>query len=72
MENRKPLTAQKMLNFLLELQENGENLDNIQILYRYDRDEDEVNIFEVEEDLYDMETNSKLETIMLLTNSEEL
>jgi len=69
---KKPLTAKKLLDFLIELDENGENLNKIHLLYRYDRDSDEELIYEAEEDLYDMETNSVLETIMFLTNGEEL
>jgi hypothetical protein len=72
MKNKKPLTAKKLLNFLIELEASGENLGNIHLLYRYDRDSDEELIYEVEEDLYDPETNSILETIMFLTNDEEL
>jgi hypothetical protein len=69
---KKPLTAKKLLDFLIELNENGEDLNKIHLLYRYDRDSDEELIYEAEEDLYDMETNSILETIMFLTNGEEL
>lgn len=72
MKNKKPLTAKKLLKFLIELEASGENLENIHLLYRYDRDSDEELIYEVEEDLYDPETNSILETIMFLTNDEEL
>lgn len=69
---KKPLTAKKLFDFLIELDENGEDLNKIHLLYRYDRDSDEEVIYEAEEDLYDMETNSRLETIMFLTNGEEL
>jgi hypothetical protein len=69
---KKPLTAKKLLDFLIELDENGEDLNKIHLLYRYDRDSDEELIYEAEEDLYDMETNSELESIMFLTNGEEL
>ena len=72
MKNKKQLTAQKLLNFLLALQEKGVNLKNVDVLYRYDRDDDEVNVYEVEEDLYDENDNVTLTSIMLLTNGEEI
>jgi len=67
-----PLTAMQLWEFLTSLHEEGHDLDNIKVLYRYDRDSDDTPVYAAEEDLYDMKTNSVLETIMLLTNPEEL
>jgi hypothetical protein len=67
-----PLTALQLWEFLTDLNEQGHDLENIKILYRYDRDTDDAFVYAAEEDLYDMKTNSVLETIMLLTNPEEL
>jgi hypothetical protein len=67
----KPLTALQLYTFLHELIEEGNDLEKITILYRYDRDSDEQIVYEVEQDLYDMETNSILETIMFLTDPSE-
>ena len=67
-----PLTALQLWHFLNNLFEEGHDLENIKVLYRYDRDTDDAFVYAAEEDLYDMKTNSKLETIMLLTNPEEL
>jgi hypothetical protein len=72
MKNRKPLTAKKLLKFLLDLEEDGVDLKNVEVLYRYDRDDDEVNVCAVEEDLYDENDNVTLTTIMLLANPKEL
>jgi hypothetical protein len=69
---KKPLTAMQLWEFLTSLHEEGHDLDNIKVLYRYDRDTDDAFVYAAEEDLYDMKTNSVLETIMLLTNPEEL
>ena len=69
---KKPLTAMQLWEFLTSLHEEGHDLDNIKVLYRYDRNTDDVFVYAAEEDLYDMKTNSVLETIMLLTNPEEL
>jgi hypothetical protein len=69
---KKPLTAMQLWEFLTSLHEEGHDLENIKVLYRYDRDTDDAFVYAAEEDLYDMKTNSQLETIMLLTNPEEL
>lgn len=69
---KNPLTALQLWHFLNDLHEQGHDLENIKVLYRYDRDSDDVLVYAAEEDLYDMKTNSQLETIMLLTNPEEL
>lgn len=68
----KNLTAQRLYDFLNELIDQGHDLENINILYRYDRDSDIEAICEVEEDLFDSETNSKLETIIFLSNPNDL
>ena len=62
----------QLWEFLTSLHEEGHDLDNIKVLYRHDRDSDDAPVYAAEEDLYDMKTNSKLETIMLLTNPEQL
>jgi hypothetical protein len=72
MNNKKTLNAKKLLKFLLELENNGTNLSNVNVLYRYGRDEDESSVYEVEEDLYDANDNTTLTSIMLLTNTEEI
>jgi hypothetical protein len=68
----KNLTAQRLYDFLNELIDQGHDLENINRLYRYDRDSDVESICEVDEDLFDSETNSKLETIIFLSNPNEL
>lgn len=72
MKKKTPLTAKKLLNYLLELENDGLDLNTIHLLYRYDRDSDEELIYEVEEDLFDSETNNILETIMFFTDPSEL
>lgn len=71
MRNKKPLTAQKLLAFLLSTQAHHD-LSQVVIYYRYDRDSEEETIYEVEEDLYDEEDNSTLASIMFYSNSEEI
>jgi hypothetical protein len=72
MKNKTPLTAKKLLNFLLALEEEEIDLNIVHIYYRYDRDSDEEVVYEAEEDLYDENDNVTLNSIMLLTNGEEL
>jgi hypothetical protein len=72
MKNKTPLTAKKLLNFLLALEEEEVDLNIVHIYYRYDRDSDEEVVYEAEEDLYDENDNVTLNSIMLLTNGEEL
>lgn len=71
MRNKKPLTAQNLLEFLLETQTHHD-LSQVVIYYRIDRDSEEETIYEVEEDLYDEEDNSTLASIMFYSNSEEI
>jgi hypothetical protein len=66
------MNAQKLLNSLLELQEQGHDLSKIQVNYRQDYNSDVVAIEELEEDLFDEETNSVLESIVLISNTEEV
>ena len=71
MKNKKPLTAKKLLDFLLET-EKSHDLSNVIVYYRYDRDSEEVIVYEAEEDLYDEDDNSTLTSIMLLADSNEI
>ena len=71
MKNKKPLTAKKLLNFLLSLENDGVNLENVNVLYRYDRDSDENNIYQVEEDLYDEEQHLKFKNVTTMDGVEE-
>lgn len=61
------LTAQKLLKFLTGLQDQGLDLKNIQVNYRYDYDSDVEPCKLVEEDLFDEETNNILTSICLLS-----
>jgi hypothetical protein len=56
----------------LALEEEEVDLNIVHIYYRYDRDSDEEVVYEAEEDLYDENDNVTLNSIMLLTNGEEL
>jgi hypothetical protein len=65
------MNAKELLNYLLEL-DKVYDLSNVSLYHRYDRDSDVEIIQHVEEDLYDADTNSILESIMFLNNPNEL
>jgi hypothetical protein len=62
------MNAQKLLEFLLELETDGVDLSQVSINYR-DNDDSNVEVVRyVGEDLFDQETNSILESIVLQSN----
>lgn len=65
MVKKKQLTAAQLLNYLILLEEQGNDLNKIKVNYRKDDDSDVKTIRSVGEDLYDEKTNSKLESIIL-------
>ena len=64
-------TAQEMLDYLLELQDKGIDLDNVSLSFRVNDDSDVEQINFVGEGYYDAETNSVLESIMFYTEVED-
>lgn len=64
----KQLTAYDLKRFLMNLESDGLNLKKIVVNYRQDDDSEVEEVKAVWEDLYDAETNSTLESIMLVTN----
>jgi len=67
----KPITAQNLLDTLLQLKEEGNDLSRITINYRTDSDSDvEVCTF-IGEDLYDEETNGTLESLVLMSDASD-
>jgi hypothetical protein len=68
---KKPLTAKKLLNFLIDLENDGHDLSRILINYRFDSDSD-VNLCKfVMQDLFDSETNNILESICLVSDASD-
>ncbi len=65
------MSAQELLNELLALQEQGHDLENIEVYYRNNPNSDHEYISFVSEDLYDEKTNSILTSIMLMEEIEE-
>ena len=65
------MNAQDLLNKLVDLKIEGHDLEKIEVTYRHDYDSDVVGVVDLEEGLYDELTNSKLETIVLVTDNTE-
>jgi hypothetical protein len=65
MPKKKQLTAKQLLNYLIMLEGQGNDLKKIKVNYRKNDDSDVKAIRSIGEDLYDAETNSKLESIIL-------
>lgn len=63
----KALTAYELREFLNEIENNGADLDQVEVYFRTDEDSDVELITIVEEDLFDAETNSHLTSIILKT-----
>jgi hypothetical protein len=62
------MNAQKLLEFLLELKADGVDLSQVSVNYRDNDDSDVEVVTFVGEDLFDQETNSILESIVLQSN----
>jgi hypothetical protein len=65
------MNAQDLLNKLVDLKIEGHDLEKIEVTYRHDYDSDVVGVVDLEEGLYDEQTNSRLETIVLVTDNTE-
>lgn len=66
------MNAKELLNSLIELEEQGHDLEEIEVYYRNNPDSDIEYISFVSEDLYDEETNSVLKSIVLMEEIEEV
>ena len=65
------MDALTLLDFLLDQQRRGVNLARVSVGFKNNRDTDEIDINFVEEGFYDVETNSKLESIVFLNEVDE-
>jgi hypothetical protein len=65
------LTAKKLLNFLIDLENDGHDLSRILINYRFDSDSDVHLCKFVMEDLFDAETNNTLVSICLVSDASD-
>jgi hypothetical protein len=65
------MNAQKLLEFLQELEQDGVDLSQVSVNYRHDDDSDVDVVRFVGEDLFDEETNSVLTSIVLQCNQSD-
>jgi len=66
------MNAKALLQFLTELEKQGNDLRLINVLYRENFDSDVQEINFLEEDLYDEQSNSVLQSIVLLTDNSDI
>jgi hypothetical protein len=66
-KKQKVLTANELLDYLLELKDYDVDLNKVTLHYREDDDSDVMLIEGVCEDLFDAETNSVLESLLFYT-----
>ena len=65
-----PITAKTLLNTLLQLKNEGNDLSKITINFRNNWDSDTEVCTSICEDLFDSETNSRLESLVLLADDD--
>ena len=66
------MTAENLLNYLLQIQKDGNNLSDISINFREDYDSEVIPLRHINEDLYDEETNIKLISICLMNREDDI
>lgn len=68
---KKPLTAEMLLNELLDMKAKYYDLSKIELSYRFDPDSDFEPITYVGEGIFDAETNNVLEELVFMTDASE-
>lgn len=68
---KKPLTAEMLLNELLDMKAKHYDLSKIELSYRFDPDSDVEPITYVGEGVFDAETNNILEELIFMTDASE-
>jgi hypothetical protein len=66
------MNALTLLNKLIDLQNEGHDLEKLEVTYRHDYDSDVVGVVDLEEGLYDEQTNAILESVVLLTDNTDV
>lgn len=66
-----PITAEILFDLFKQLQSEGQDLSQIVINFRSNYDADIQPCVAIDEDLFDPETNSKLQSLVLLSDTEE-
>lgn len=64
------MNAQELYEFLVELKNEGIDLSDVNVNYRHNPDSDVEKVTFFGEDLFDAETNSRLTSIVMMTEPE--
>jgi hypothetical protein len=64
------MTAQQLMDFFIDLENNGEVLSKIELNFRNDYDSDVIPLRHINEDLFD-ESNNRLVSISLMFREDE-
>lgn len=67
-----PITAEILFDLFKQLQNEGQDLSQIVINFRSNYDTDIQPCVAIDEDLFDPETNSKLQSLVLLSDTQEI
>jgi hypothetical protein len=71
MKKKKQLTAEFLLNELLDMKSKHYDLSKIELSYRFDADSDVEPITYLSEGVYDAKTNNILEELIFMTDASE-
>ena len=71
MKKKKQLTAEWLLNELLDMKAKHYDLSKIELSYRFDADSDVEPITYLSEGVYDAKTNNILEELIFMTDASE-
>jgi hypothetical protein len=71
MKKKKQLTAEFLLNELLDMKAKHYDLSKIELSYRFDADSDVEPITYLSEGVYDAKTNNILEELIFMTDASE-
>lgn len=65
------MNAQDLFEFLVELKNEGTDLSSVVVNYRHNSDSDVERVTFFGEDLFDAETNSRLTSIIMMTETDD-
>ena len=70
LKKQNTMNAQQLKNFLTQLESDGNNLNDIEVYFRYNYDSDVVPLRYINEDLFD-ETGTILKSICIMNREDE-
>ena len=66
------MKALQLKNFLIQLESDGNDLNDIEVYFRYNYDSDVVPLRHINEDLFDEETGTKLKSICIMNREDDV